>query len=235
MAGVRRFQVGIAFTEKTLGSAPADRKVYETFIASKKRGAEEKRRAYMERRGLEPLEPVVGTVEEEIETIREDAGLTVFHSDASEPDGKGIFVFDYTWKGFFKETAEILADDHGIKQPRSKLDNYLFVYPRRIYILGIGERPLRVADGRMERPLRAMTMQGPRVSLACSEYVEAGRTCSFEVKVYPNLKAGYGRESRAIDAGQLLETLLKYGEDKGFAQWRNGGWGRFTATTKELK
>jgi hypothetical protein len=63
-------------------------------------------------------------------------------------------------------------------------DKWLFVSPRLIPILRNGE-PIKEADGVFQRPLRAETMRGPRVTLACSEKIEAGATASFLIHVLP--------------------------------------------------
>ena len=74
----------------------------------------------------------------------------------------------------------------------------------------------------LQRSLRAMTAQGPRVSLAKSEYVEAGSVLKFELEV--------------MDGSPLEEKHIKqmfdYGKFKGLGQWRNAGYGSFEYTIK---
>jgi len=221
------YKIRATFLEPVLGTAPANKEVYTNFIASKKAAAEEIRRKAAERTGA-PTEPVVGTEVEELETISETAGLTVFHSDYGQPGGKGLFFYNYLIKGFFKEAAEALVPVHGVKQPRSKLDNLLFVYPRRIYLTDEIGGLLTKADAKFERPLRAMTMQGPRISLACSEMVNAGRVIDFEIKMYDFLQKGFGKEAKKVDPDSFLRMILDYGRDKGFGQWRSASFGSFT-------
>lgn len=72
----------------------------------------------------------------------------------------------------------------------------------------------------LQRSLRAMTAQGPRVSLAKSEAVPAGAKLSFELKVLKNSPM----------TEEHLRTLFSYGELCGLGQWRNAGWGQFTYT-----
>lgn len=233
-----KFTITETFTTRLLGSAPANKEVYREYIAKKKLEAEEKRRKHAERTGTVSVPPS-GSVEEEVETINEDVGLTVFHNDigqtteAGEP-GQGLFLFDYQVCGFWKEAAEILVEEHGIKQPRSKLDNYLLVEPRRIYIRDAAGAILTKADHRIERPLRAMTMQGPRVSLACSEVVEPGRTVSYTVDFLPYLKRGSGKEAKAADIDEFVKMIVAFAQRKGRGQWRNGGNGKFSAVVKPV-
>lgn len=91
----------------------------------------------------------------------------------------------------------------------SNADQNVHVFPRLIN-LGVTQ-----PDGIIERPLRAQTMQGPRVSLARSEMINADRTFEFEIHV----RGGIKRE-------QILEALDE-GKYTGYGQWRNAGYGRF--------
>ena len=153
----------------------------------------------------------------------EKKGATGFHSDS-----QGLFVYDYFVKGFLKEAADNLKGVKtegplGIKNARSKVDNFVFIGPRRIYLLGPDGVPIREPHGHLERPLRAMTMQGPRVSLVGSDFVREGTRLQFEIIVMPS-------EFRR----QHIEMLLEYGLLKGFGQWRNGGYGRFAVERFEV-
>ena len=233
-----KFLIKELFTTRLLGSAPANREVYQQYIASKKVEADEKRRKHAERTGTPSIAPV-GTVAEEVETINEETGMTVFHNDLGQKtesgdDGQGIFLFDYQIQGFWKEAAEILVQEHGIFQPRSKLDNYLLIEPRRVYIRDADGKVLTKADFRLERPLRAMTMQGPRVSLACSEVVEPGRTVEYTADFLPYLKRGSGKEAKLVDLDKFVESIVAYAQRKGRGQWRNGGNGKFRATVTPI-
>jgi len=69
----------------------------------------------------------------------------------------------------------------------------------------------------LQRSLRAMTAQGPRVSLARSEVVEAPASATFTLKVL---------KGSAIDEAVLCK-LFDYGELSGIGQWRNAGHGQF--------
>lgn len=69
-----------------------------------------------------------------------------------------------------------------------------------------------------QRSLRAMTAQGPRVSLAKSERVPAGANLKFTLRVM---------EGSPIEE-KHLKKLLEYGQLSGLGQWRNAGYGQFT-------
>lgn len=233
-----RFQVTETFTTRLLGSAPANKQVYADFIAGKKAEAEERRAKASERFGVETVASV-GTIEEELGTIREETGATCFHNDLGQTTedglpGLGLFLYDYQIAGYWKEAAESLAQEHGVKQVRSKLDNFMFITPRRVYIRD-GNEALTEPDGKLERPLRAMTAQGPRVTLACSEIVNPGRVIGYTMEFLPYIKVGTGREAKALDVDHFVEIVSGYGKFKGRGQWRNGGNGRMTIKITALK
>jgi hypothetical protein len=69
-----------------------------------------------------------------------------------------------------------------------------------------------------QRSLRAMTAQGPRVSLAKSEILEAGTEFNFTLIIMKN--------SPLED--KHLKVLFDYGRLCGLGQWRNAGFGQFT-------
>ena len=78
---------------------------------------------------------------------------------------------------------------------------------------------------RFSPPLRAQTMQGPRVTLAASEQIDDPWTIEFTVKLIGNP----GTRTSAPITWEAIETALDYGSICGaLGQWRNGGYGRFT-------
>jgi hypothetical protein len=179
----------LTLIERMLGTVPTKTDLYTSYLA--------------EKAGLEPEE-----VAEESGMVPDNgqAGYTSFYRD---PDG--IYLFDYHIKGFLKEAGNTLKDVLGKKALRSKLDNFCFVMPRYIHLQ---EKP----DGVLERPLRCQTAKGPRVTLAKSDYVEAGLGIDIEIVLLPHGDLTYN----------LIERLLDYGQLKGLGQFRNGSYGRFT-------
>ena len=196
---VKKWHVKCTFIEPLLGTVSKNKAVYATYIAS-----------LAEKAVTESGEPP--DIEDEIASVteREESGWTGFHED---PDG--AYLYDYQVKGFLKEAGNVLKDIVKVKNLRSKIDSYTFVRPRKIRLASVGE-PL-------ERPLRAQTAQGPRVTLVRSDTVAAGSTIEFDIVALPH---------KELD-GDLLHTLLSYGEMKGLGQWRNGGFGSFTFEVEE--
>ena len=144
--------------------------------------------------------------------------------DAVVEKGKTIFpkvdgvpvLYDYQIKGFFKDSCGMLSriktsESSKLKAYKKIIDGLIFVSPRHI--------PISLNGGEMtdcQRPLRAMTAQGERVSLANSEEIPAGSSIEFEV--------------RCLDESheKVVVEWLDYGELRGIGQWRNSGKGRFT-------
>lgn len=188
-------KVKLTFIEPILGTCPADEEVYRNFIATKA--------------------PDAGTLEDEVAAIGVDAvaekGMTVF---PRTEDGKP-FLYDYQIKGFFKDTCGGLKRvkgnaSSGIKAYKKEIDKLIFPQPRQIPIEFEGE------IGQCQRPLRAQTMQGERVSLANSEQIPAGASVVFDIVLLSD------------DHEKAVREWLDYGKLSGIGQWRNSGKGRFT-------
>lgn len=187
--------VKATFIEPVLGTLPANKDIASDYVASKA--------------------PDYDKMEEEIERIGVsgvvEKGKTIFPKD---DNGNPIF-WDYQIKGFLKEAIGILKDIKGnsctgLKAYKKKVDNFVFVFPRRIPIQLSGE----MTD--CQRPLRAMTPMGERISLANSEEIPAGSTIEFTIKVLND------------DMLDMCIDALDYAELKGIGGWRNSGKGRIT-------
>jgi hypothetical protein len=199
------WEVELTLTEPMLGTVPKNRDVYSRFIESQKE----------KRAGEKPKDTEVDTVD----AVDEAKGWTGFHKDDD-----GLFVYDYFIKGALKEAGNILKESLKIKALRSKLDNYVFIFPRRVRILDENGKNLDEPDGVFERPLRAQTPQGPRVSLVKSDRINDGRKLKFTMK--------------ALDVNpipkieKVIESCLDYWALKGLGQFRNGSFGRVTYEKK---
>lgn len=190
-----KLKIKITLTEEMLGTKPANKDVFSDFIASKCPDGDARK--------------------EELDTAehREEAGTTVFHRDA---DGCPM-IWDYQILGFCKDACKALRQvpdtaSSKLTAFKTKIDGLLFVTPRKIRL----NLPEGGEIGICERPLRAETAQGPRVSLARSETVPAGTW--FEV------------EFALLNSAMLSKPLhewLEYGALRGLGQWRNSGKGRF--------
>jgi hypothetical protein len=88
-------------------------------------------------------------------------------------------------------------------------------------------KPITKADEIFSRPLRAQTMQGPRVTIASSEQVNTPCQVKFIVEVLP------GGTEEGIN-GDVLKKWFSYSEYQGFGQFRNGSYGRADVIVKQL-
>lgn len=195
MAGMSLFDeytLEFEFLEPLLGTIPKQDKMYEEYIRDKTREAG----------GLTEAQQADETPPASIE----EKNWTGFYQD---PDGRPCLM-DYQIKGFIKEAGNTVKDIVKVKNLRSKIDNTVFVYPRHTPLA-------EVVDGNLERPIRVMTMQGPRVSLMRSDFIEPGSTYTFDLEVLKGSEV----------TQEVLETVVSYGAAKGLGQWRNGGYGRF--------
>ena len=191
---MKKIKVKLTFTEPILGTSPTNPDIYREFIGSKS--------------------PDAMSVENEVAALGADAvadkGMTVFpRLDDGTP-----FLYDYQIKGFFKDTCGGLRKVKGtasekIKAYKKEIDKLIFPEPRTIPLLFDGN--IREC----QRPLRAQTAQGERISLAMSEEIPAGATCEFSVVCLCD------------DHEKAVREWLDYGCYSGIGQWRNSGKGRF--------
>lgn len=187
-----KYELVFELMEPILGTIPKDRKVFENFVMDQGKTQMDKDRAAED----------VERVPEEVES----RGWTGFY----ENDEGHPILMDYQFKGFLKNAGNILKEPLKIKNLRSHIEQTVFVNPRWIEL---AEKP----DDVLERPLRAMTMQGPRVSVMRSDMINPGRQYILDLQV---LEGGKVTE-------EALRAILSYGELSGLLQWRNGGYGRF--------
>lgn len=185
------YQVKLIFLTPILGSQPShDIKVE---YLSKKNGIE------------------IPSDEEEYLPDLLEKGTTVFfrHPKTGQPQFRAHQI-----KGFLKAAGSALngKSDEGTRALKSKIENYCFIAPLYIPI----EMPAGGEMDYLERPLRAATAMGDRVTIARSEMIPENSTCKFGLSVL----AGGVPESVVLEC-------LDYGFYKGLGQWRNGDYGRF--------
>lgn len=191
---------------RILGAQAANPDVRSTYIAAKAAT-------------LEKGEAETAMLPEELE----QKNLSVFLRD----DGV-LCLCDYVIKGFLKEALGALKSQIGIASAATKVDNYVLITPAYLRFERDG-KALREPSGVYERPLRAMTMQGPRVSVTASEYIDAGWTLTFDVTLLQNPATP---KSCALTF-DVIEQALEYGSFKGLGQWRNAMNGRFECKREE--
>ena len=191
---MKTMRVRLTLTEEMLGTASNNPEIHSEFIASKAPDAKSR--------------------EEEIESIGVDAevekGMTVFSKD----ENGNPFLWDYQIRGFFKDACGMLRKVSTMKSSKLKaykkeIDGLIFVQERKIPIHFDG------TIGNCQRPLRAQTAQGERISLANSETIPAGATLEFTVECL-------------VDADMdAVEEWFDYGRLRGLGCWRNSGKGRY--------
>lgn len=190
-----------------LGSIAMDKSVFTEYLATKGKTPEERAKAMAD----------VDNVPDADESSENKA--TGFYRDE---DGNFILK-EYQVKGFLKEAARCLKDQLGLVAPVSKIDNFVFICEPNLIIRTKTGGTVTQADSILDRPLRAMTAQGPRVALAYSEMVDDW-SIEFTLRVLQN----EGSKKSVAMTMDVIEELLEYGFLKGLLQWRNGGYGKFT-------
>ena len=115
---MKQIKVRITTTEEMLGTASANPEIHSEFIASKA--------------------PDAPKMAEEVEAVGADEvfekAMTVFPKVNGSP-----IMWDYQWKGFFKDTCSSLRKVTGtesskIKAFKKEIDGLIFVEPRAIPI-----------------------------------------------------------------------------------------------------
>jgi hypothetical protein len=182
----------LTFTNEVLGTKPGDPEILRKYIASKRpEGVDEAE-----------VEAIQLSVDEQL-----DRGTTMFSRDRQ---GRPC-IMDYQFKGFFKEAQSVINKVPGMKKlPAHKkiVNTMVFVADRFV--------PVDCTLGICERPLRAQTPQGERVSIARSESIPEGSTMRLRIKL--------------LDPSLLDDVIewLDYGSYFGIGQWRSSGKGTFT-------
>lgn len=192
---VTRYRLTVTFTTPVLGSQPGRDTPSSDYIRAKA----------AEKTGEElPDDETLPTLEK---------GTTGFYRLPDDDDAPCLMA--YQIKGMLKESGAVQNGARGVKNLRSKVGSYVFVGPRHL--------PLTIPEGGdityNERPLRAMTMQGPRTSLARSEQLPAGTSFTCTISVIND-----------VISEPLLRDILDYGAFQGLGQWRSGDFGKIEYT-----
>lgn len=229
----------LTFQTPLLGCASGNPEIHQEFIASKAMDqAKSEEEVAAVAKAIEGKEPLT---EQDIAEKVEKAS-TVFPKDEN-----GLHVWDYQVKGYFKESIGVLIElgevDLSKWLVKRAVDQFVFTFPRRIYLRNPEGEIIKRPASTLQRPLRASTLQGDRIALARSELLPEGTTAEFEVRILRpspakaktdkkgNLKKGYESNVAIIDA-ETIRSAMQYGEMHGFLQWRGGGFGRFTFEEK---
>ena len=201
------YDLTIKFTSEVLGSQPGRNDPASKFIREKAREEH----------------PELKIPPEEVESLPTEInkGTTGFFRSK---DGKKVIFKSYQIKGMLKEAASQLNGIDNIKNLRSKIEATVFVGPVDIPVEGIKKDDI----GLLERPLRAMTAQGPRVTLARSETIPAGGIMKCKMTVYQLPKFS--------PSESMLRDVLDFSKTLGLGQWRNSNiYGQFDYKLSKCK
>ena len=193
----------ITFNEPLLGTLSGNKEIAEEFIISKHPD---------------------GHSEEESENCPEEElekSSTIFARDGDRPH-----LWDYQFKGFFKEACEQMINSDTMTKEELKglrltqylykktIDKQVFVMPRKVYLVLPKNASTKLAF--IERPLKAQTMRGERICLARSESAPPETTVNIEILcLNKKLKP-------------FIKQWLNFGALSGMGQWRSSGMGRFS-------
>ena len=227
---VEKLKVKVTLTEPMLAASCGDPEVHEKYIAARAAKDAGPRKEQAAEHVKEEVEAITPATEEELED-RIESKKTVFPKD-----NKGLFLFDYTIRGFVKENLRVLIDLGESKISRwmykRVIDKTLFVNPRRIYLMqpetGISKTPpetWKAPTGSLQRPLRADTQKGERIALANSEMLPEGTWFEWEFEL---LLPVAGTKNPNLIKMDVVREILDYGKYQGISQWRGGSYGRFT-------
>lgn len=183
----------------------------------------------------------------ELATARVEASTaTLDPEDEGQPlnvtgfasDARGLHLWDYQIKAMVKQvgltlglkvpgkttgTASVGTDIQRLVWPfpvdaRLSAGRDVLV-PKSIHLRRDGQI-ITQPDRLFERPLRAQTAQGPRVSIAVSEVLDPPLSATFRLVCLKGCRV----------TRQQLEDIFSYGIFEGMGQWRGAGWGRYAAT-----
>ena len=135
--------------------------------------------------------------------------------------------------GFLKAAGEAISRTMATKKgtmlqsssyTSSIINQHCSVYP---YTISASEDVKKDLEGHisyLQRSIRGMTPQGPRVSLGRAEVLPEGTKFKFQLKVMKNSPL----------TKDILDSLFSYGELKGLGQWRNADFGQFKINNLNL-
>jgi hypothetical protein len=167
-------------------------------------------------------------LKESFESLNNQGTTVFFRNEAGN-----IAIGSHMILGFLKASGETYSRTQGAKKgqvlktasyTQSMINQYVTVGPNLIESSKDINRDPQGNPLFNQRSLRAMTAQGPRVSLAKSEVLPAGTQFTFYITLLGGVDGK--KEFFPISMENIL-TLMRYGADKGLGQWRNAGKGVF--------
>lgn len=212
----------ITMLDDLIGTMPKDPDIFETFLLKKMEEEKNEKPAMpkskIEETKIEELVTLPKTnqpIDEMPLNTVDEKGITGFHSDEN-----GLFIYNYVFRGFLKNASNVLKTqaDVAVKNFKSKVENYVFIAPRRLYLMRDGKH-IKSIDGHYIRPILANDrFGGKRVFIGKSEKVKAG--CQIDVTINIVVQSDFGF--------QHLENIMEYGRFCGLGQARNNSYGTFS-------
>lgn len=239
-----KYKVTIELVREMLGTNPVDADIHDAHrIERERKLIQEKSKInaavnkYADAKDIseERKQVEIKKIKERAEDLKEEVGdldekgVTCFFRE----DGK-IAIGDHMIYGFMKAAAEAITKTRPRKNgtvlgSAAYTESIINQHVRcEEEFIVIADDIARKEDGSPDycvRSLRAMTAQGPRVSIAKSERVKKGAKFSFTLKVLGNSPL----------TQKDIEDIFSYGETTGLGQWRNSGKGTFKYTLAKLK
>ena len=215
------YDVRLQWLAPILGASPASPKAMAAWV---------KIAARHDRDGIEILDinEDKGTVDKvavedgvKVELSEDKQGHTVFWRDGENRP----CIMGYQFRGFLINAATVLKEDFKFPgRMANKFAEPIRLVRNNTQVLPFSTPIADKIDGIFGRPVRGMTMQGPRISINVSEVVLRPKPSTFRLNV---------RRASGIGLDDIIH-LLEYGQVEGISQWRSGGWGRFKATVKAV-
>jgi hypothetical protein len=221
-------RVTIRFINPILGSAPASKELYNNFLLTKLNKEIDKLERKIEQTKDYHERLILLNKKEDLENqlanlpdIKEsELGKIMVFYRAKYEDFDVPVIRGHQVLGFLKEAGYNFKDALGIKGLREKISRYVRVMPYDLYIYQDYVAPENIVDdvdGILDRPLKASTPQGVKVSISRSEiiYSKRDKVIQFELWLYKNKEVTW----------DILEILMReYGITNGISPWRNTGY-----------
>ena len=202
-----RYRVEIEFEKRVVGALPKNPEVIDAWVQSRIKNDEKK-----------AADMTVKISEEVNATEEANKKWVCFKSNK-----RGVYIEDRNCQAMLREAATTLEifKDKGSVARKQAFQHGLFIEPSIIHFTR-GGKTIKEPDGQQERMIHVMTRLGPRDSLKREDYIEAGATMTFDIKiVVPTNKQ---------DAN-LTEThirdMLELGQNIGLGGSRSQCFGQF--------
>lgn len=194
----KTMKVKLEFYEPLLGSQPMNKELFTDFIASKNEDATQAKEEVENYR-----------ISDEVE--KKTNGFLI--NEDGEP-----YILNYVIKGFFKAACMNIRritgkkyKSHSVSMYQKKIKHLINIYPREIMI----KLPENEDLDTYQRPCRANTPQGERISLKSSEMAPEGTTMEFEIAMMDE------------SLEPAIREWLDYGQYCGLGEMRGNSFGAF--------